>query len=53
MLTGKQDAVGFLRLESASGTVYFLWIDNTGDLRISTTATDRGTTNGTVVGSQS
>ena len=43
---------GYLRLESETGTPYYLWVDTTGDLRISATFTDIATTSGTVVGAQ-
>lgn len=47
-------AAGVLRMYSKSGTSYFVWVDDTGDLRINTVApTYANDTAGTVVGSQS
>jgi hypothetical protein len=40
-------------LDAENNTNYFLWVDNSGKLRISTASTDIGTTGGTVVGTQS
>tara|TARA_R100000808_G_C2154961_1_gene166493 strand:+ start:1191 stop:3407 length:2217 start_codon:yes stop_codon:yes gene_type:complete len=45
--------VGFIKLDASNGTSYYLWVDDTGDLRISSTSTHPGSTNGTVVGAQS
>lgn len=42
----------FLRLEAEDGTPYFLWVDNAGTLRVSTSANNVGTTAGSSVGSQ-
>jgi hypothetical protein len=49
---GSDNAVGFLALEAGDGQYNYLWADNSDNLRISTTDTHRGSTNGTVVGDQ-
>ena len=43
----------FMRLDPSDGTANFLWLDDSNNLRISTTSTHVGTTSGTVVGTQS
>jgi len=43
---------GYLRIDPPDGAATYLYVDNDGDLRISETATHRGTQNGTVVGDQ-
>jgi hypothetical protein len=54
---GAFPAAGYLALQAAGGTSYYLWVDATGDLRIHTTppSQDDGVsdTAGTVVGTQS
>ena len=44
---------GFIKLDASNGTSYYLWVDDTGDLRVSSTSTHVGGTSGTVVGAQS
>lgn len=48
------EAPGSLQLTDKDGVLYYLWVDTTGDLRISTTAVTgvTGDTIGTVVGTQ-
>jgi hypothetical protein len=47
-------AAGFVQLQNRSGTTYYLWVDDTGDLRLHTSApVDGADTAGTVVGTQS
>ena len=43
---------GFLRMNTEFGTGNYLWVDNSGNFRISTTSSHVGTTNGSVVGTQ-
>lgn len=43
---------GQIMLTSEGGTNYYLWVDNSGDFRISTDSTHVGTASGTKVGSQ-
>ena len=40
-------------LVNGAGTVYYLWVDATGDLRVGTSPPEEGDTGGTVVGGQS
>lgn len=53
--SGGGTAPGSIALEAKNGTVYFLWVDTTGDLRVGTTEPNitNGDTVGTVVGTQS
>lgn len=46
-------ACSYLQLTAGNGTIYFLWVDDTGDLQISTSGSAIGTAAGTVVGTQS
>lgn len=49
---GTNAPCGFMRLDASDQVANFLWLDNTNDLRISTTASHIGTTNGAVIGDQ-
>lgn len=53
--SGGGTAPGSIALEAKNGTVYYLWVDTTGDLRVGTTEPNitNGDTVGTVVGTQS
>ena len=42
-----------ITLVNGAGTVYYLWVDATGDLRVGTSPPEQGDTGGTVVGGQS
>jgi hypothetical protein len=44
---------GGLKLRTEAGVVYYLWVDSTGDLRISSTKPTTFDSDGTVVGTQS
>lgn len=50
---GITNGVAVLLLEAEDGAQNFLWVDNTDDLRISTSSSHTGTTSGTAVGDQS
>lgn len=52
--SGGSTAPGCVALEAKNGTVYYLWVDTTGDLRVGTTEpkVTVGDTGGTVVGTQ-
>jgi hypothetical protein len=51
---GSTPSAGFVQLANRSGTNYYLWVDDTGDLRVHTSAPVHGSdTAGTVVGTQS
>jgi hypothetical protein len=43
---------GYGQFSCANGDVYFIWVDDNGRLRISSTSAHVGTTSGTVVGTQ-
>ena len=44
---------GILRLVNQSGVGYWIWVDNTGDLRIGTALPTDPDASGTIVGTQS
>lgn len=44
------NAAGYIELSEEDSTSQYLWVDNSGSLRISTTQSHIGTTNGTIVG---
>jgi len=46
------DMAGFLRLDEEEGTGQFFWVDNSAKFRISTNSSHVGTTNGTIIGTQ-
>ena len=46
-------ACSYLSLQASNSNIYYLWVDDTGDLRISATYNHIGTTSGTVIGTQS
>jgi hypothetical protein len=46
------NTTGYLQLDSQDGANNYIWVDDSGKLRISTTKTHIGTTSGTVVGTQ-
>ena len=44
---------GFIRLVNQAGNGFFLWVDNSGDLRINATLPTDPDSDGTIVGTQS
>jgi hypothetical protein len=44
---------GMIELKEADGTPHYLWVDNTGDLRIHTAIPSNPDSDGTIVGTQS
>jgi hypothetical protein len=50
--SGITEACAYLRMSPADLAARYLWVDDTGDLRISSTVTHIGTTSGTVIGDQ-
>jgi hypothetical protein len=50
--SGITDLAGYMLLPQENGTNMYYWTDNSGQFRLSTTATHIGTTSGTVVGTQ-
>jgi len=50
--SGITNAGAFIRLDEEDGTISFLWVDNSGNLRIGSDVNFVGTTSGTVVGTQ-
>jgi len=50
--SGITNACGFIGLDAEDAAENYLWVDNSDQLRISTTITHIGTTSGTVVGTQ-
>lgn len=50
--SGITEACAYLDMSRQSGTEVFLWVDDSGEFRISTTLAHIGTTSGTVVGTQ-
>jgi len=50
--SGITNAGAFIRLDEEDGTISFLWVDNSGNLRIGSNVNFVGTTSGTVVGTQ-
>jgi hypothetical protein len=49
---GITEACAYLDMSQQSGTEQFLWVDDSGQFRISSTSTHIGTTNGAIVGTQ-
>lgn len=49
---GTNAPCGYIRLDSGDAGTNYLWVDDTGDLRISTSLPNVGSTSGTVVGTQ-
>jgi hypothetical protein len=50
--SGITNAASYIRLERESGVAEFLWPDNSAQFRISSNASNIGTTGGTIVGTQ-
>jgi hypothetical protein len=50
---GSDRAIGWVYMSTGDGASSYLWVDNSDQLRISTTGGHRGSTNGTIVGTQS
>ena len=44
---------GMIEMKEADGTPHYLWVDNTGDLRIHTAIPSNPDADGTIVGTQS